>query len=128
MGSRASLPQMEPQDGDGRTAPLPAAQTLGQRLGATEAELTRLSATLRQARLEWERIDASDLQERYDTLRRAVQRYSRACAEVDLCIALIHARNDANGEAAENLRRSLEEQTVASNELRSLARLMHGTG
>lgn len=101
------------------------ASDIPQRIAQTEAELERLRLQLQELRHDWERESASELRGQFEAMREAVLRYSFACAEVDMRLALIRARADDTVEAAEILRRSLEEQTAASDELRRLARTLH---
>jgi hypothetical protein len=91
-----------------------------------EAEIARLTADLRALRADWERRrdGTTDLQLELDAIRDAVLRYAIACGAVDVQIAMMRARGDSSGEVAENLSRSLEEQTEASNALRALARTL----
>lgn len=99
--------------------------SIPQRIAQTEAELERLRLQLQELRHDWERESANELRGQLEAMREAVLRYSFACAEVDMRLALIRARADDTVEAAEILRRSLEEQTAASDELRRLARTLH---
>lgn len=94
-----------------------------------EAEIARLTAELRALRADWERRRGGDteLQAELDAIRDAVLRYAVACGAVDVQIAMMRARGDSNGEVAENLSQSLEEQTEASNALRALARTLPST-
>src|SRR5690348_8480837 len=90
-----------------------------------EAEVRRLTTELDEIRNRWEqeqKKDETDLRSEYETLREAVRRYAIACGQVDLQIAVLRARGDANGDIIENLRRSLEEQNEASLALRALWR------
>jgi chromosome segregation ATPase len=96
------------------------------RFADMEAEIARLTAELRALRAEWERTRGGrgELQAEFDALRDAVLRYAVACGAVDVQIAMMRARGDSSGEVAENLSRSLEEQTEASNALRAFARAL----
>lgn len=124
LGAAGSLALPSPSEAvllESRNKP-PAASSLMERITSTEAELARLSARLIELKQEWEGDAVSQLRNQFDMLSEAVRRYSFTCAEVDMRLALIRARADESGEAAENLRRSLAEQTAASDELRHLAR------
>lgn len=100
------------------------------RLAFAEAEAARLSESVAALRAEWElrREDERGLRVAYDELRDAVLRYAVACGAVEVQVAMMRARGDGGGELAENLRRSIEEQTEASNALRALARTFQGSG
>lgn len=96
------------------------------RLGETEALLERLQQDVFQLREELSQERSQDtLQLDYDILREAVLRYAIACGAVDVQVAMLRARGEGSGpDAAESLRRAMEEQTEASNVLRSLARTL----
>jgi chromosome segregation ATPase len=98
------------------------------RFAEMEAEIARLTADLRTLQADWERAQGGDstLQTEYEALRDAVMRFAVACGAVDVQVAMMRARGDSSGEVAENLSRSLEEQTEASNALRALARAFQG--
>src|SRR5687768_11181204 len=87
------------------------------RLGETEALLERLQQDVFQLREELSQEHSEDsLQLDYDILREAVLRYAIACGAVDVQVAMLRARGEGSGpDAAESLRRAMEEQTESSN-------------
>lgn len=98
------------------------------RLSRIEAESENLHNNVALLRAEWEntKLRQGDIRSAYEELREAVLRYAVACAATDVQVAMLRARGE-NSEAAENLRRCVEEQTQASDALRSLARIPRPT-
>jgi len=96
------------------------------RLSESEALLERLQEDVFRLREELSQEHSEDsLQLEYDILREAVLRYAIACGAVDVQVAMLRARGEGSGpDAAESLRRAMEEQTESSNVLRSLARTL----
>jgi hypothetical protein len=97
-----------------------------ERLARSEAQLESLRLEIQSLREDWENKQEHSqgaLQQDYEILREAVLRYAVACGAVDVQVAMLRARGTGD-EAADSLRRAMEEQTDASNVLRALARTL----
>lgn len=98
------------------------------RLERLERDAARLQQSANELRAQWQQSQQTqnEAAQVTEALREAVLRYAVACAATEVQAAMLRARGDGT-DAAENLRRCVEEQTEASNALRALARTLHPT-